>query len=246
MPAFKVASSRWFLICKLAPAVMLSACTTLDQDIVMKDRGAPGGAVRATFRGLKGDPPARLGAGLEIGIEGYKAEGSQHLAAGNTLVLDGTTFTGPQDMRYAMNWSQVHAAYNHRFRIIGRFVEIEPYVGVVGVQAKVQATSAAGVRVNPVDVSRLGLTGGVTPRLRVNDHVALELRYNAMHTGFRLRGVSYEGVVVLRPVDTVALRLGWIGRRHVIEKFMEEGLFPRETAFHVHSSGPFASLQFDF
>jgi opacity protein-like surface antigen len=226
---------------------LLGGCSSY-QNASISDHNAPGGAVRATFRGKQGDSPRRLGAGVEVGYESYRAEGTQSLGAGETLAFRNeamTTFTGPQELAHDARLSQLYMAYNHRFGI-GSHLELEPYVGATRVRVKVVTTPQAGAGVRVIDDTQSGVTVGFTPRWRFNDKVAVELRYNAMRTGRRhasgvTSGSTYEAVVVLSPVDQVALRLGWVDRKHKTGDDLETF-----SSVDIRSRGPMASLQLDF
>jgi hypothetical protein len=227
---------------------LLSGCSSY-QNASIRDHNAPGGAVRATWRGMQGDSPRRLGAGVEVGYEGYRAEGAQSLGAGETLSFNRqgtiTTFIGPQELKHDARLSQLYLAYNHRFGI-GSHLELEPYVGATRVRVKVLTTPQAGAGVRVIDDTQSGVTVGFTPRWRFDDKLAVELRYNLMRTGRRhdsgiTGGSTYEAVAVLSPVDHVALRLGWVDRKH---KTGDD--FETFSSVDIRSRGPMASLQFDF
>ena len=235
------AMRRPLMLVGLAAATMLLGCGNI-KTVPIKDTNAPGGAVRATFRGLRGEPPQRLGAGIEVGYEGYQAKGTQSLAAGESIVLRDATFTGPQDLRHEARLQQLYVAYNHRFGF-GPHLEFEPYVGVTQVWAKVLTTQPSGNRVTAMDERGVGVTAGFTPRWRFNDRVAVELRYNFFDTRLRTTGISYEAMLVLSPADHVALRLGWTGRNHTIAERFIVGF---TSEIDVRTRGPMASLQFDF
>ena len=220
------------------PAVLVG-CST--QTMSINDSSAPGGAVRATIRGAQGDSSRRLGAGVEFGYEAYRAKGTQQLQAGETLQFQGTTYTGPQEMRHDAQLSQIYVAYNHRIGI-GRYVELEPYVGVLHLQTKVRTFgTTAGVGLVSMNEGQSGVTAGLTPRVRFNERLAVELRYNILHTRLRAFGTAYEAVAVLSPAEHVALRLGWGLRTHIVED--RSGV---SSKLSVHSRGPVATLQFDF
>lgn len=226
---------------------MLGGCSSY-QNASINDHNAPGAAVRATFRGMQGDSPRRLGPGVEVGYETYRAEGTQSLRAGETLSFRDpamTTFTGPQELAHDARLSQLYMAYNHRFGI-GSHLELEPYVGATRVRVKVLTTPQGGAGVRVIDDTQSGVTMGLTPRWRFNDKLAVELRYNAIRTGRRhasgvTSGTTYEAVAVLSPANHVALRLGWVDRQHKTGDDLD--LF---SSVNIRSKGPMASLQFDF
>lgn len=234
------AMRRFLMPVGLAAATMLVGCGNI-QNVPIKDTNAPGGAVRATFRGLRGEPPQRLGAGIEVGYEGYRAKGTQSLAAGQSIVLQDATFNGPQDLRHEVRMQQLYVAYNHRFGF-GPHLEIEPYVGVTQVWARVLTTPPSGARVTATDKRGTGVTAGFTPRWRFNDQVAVELRSNFFDRRLSMGGSAYEAMLVLSPADHVALRLGWAERHHTISDFFV-GL---ASEVEISARGPMASLQFDF
>lgn len=230
-----------FVLVGLAAAALLTGCGNI-QNVPLKDNDAPGVAVRATFRGLRGEPPQRLGAGIEVGYEGYQAKGTQSLAAGESIVLRDATFSGPQDLRHEARLQQFYVAYNHRFAF-GPHLELEPYVGVTQVWARVLTTPPSGARVTAVERRGAGVTAGLTPRWRFNDSVAVELRYNFFDRRLSTGGSAYEAMLVLSPTDHVALRIGWTERNHTFsERFVIDFL----SEIEVRTRGPMASLQFDF
>ena len=235
------AARRFSMLAGLAVAPLLVGCGNI-QNVPIKDTNAPGFAVRATFRGLSGEPARRLGPGIEVGYEGYRAKGTQSLAVGESIVLPDATFAGPQDLRHEASLRQFYVAYNHRFGF-GPHLEFEPYVGATQVRAKVYTTPASGNRVTAFDESSVGLTAGFTPRWRFNDQVAVELRYNFFGTRLRTTGISYEAMLVLSPAEHVALRLGWTGRNHTVADTFPIGF---TSEIDVRTRGPMASLQFDF
>lgn len=233
---------RSLVLLALAATTWLVGCGNI-QNVPIKDTNAPGAAVRATFRGLRGEPPKRLGPGIEVGYEAYRAKGAQSLAAGESIVLRDASFTGPLDLRHEARLQQLYVAYNHRFAF-GPHLEFEPYVGVTHVWAKVLTTPPSGSRITAVDERGAGVTAGFTPRWRFNDRVAVEVRYNFFDTRLSTGGSAYEAVLVLSPADHVALRLGWTGRNHTIsENFPLSGV---TSEIDVRTRGPMASLQFDF
>lgn len=235
------AMHRLFMPAGLAAATLLVGCGSI-QNVPIKDTNAPGGAVRATFRGLSGEPARRLGAGIEVGYEGYRAKGTQSLAAGESIVVRDATFTGPQDLRHEASLQQFYVAYNHRFAF-GSHLEFEPYVGVTHLWAKVFTTPVSGNRVTAFDERGAGVTAGFTPRWRFNDRVAVEVRYNFFDRRLGTTGSAYEAVLVLTPAEHVALRLGWTGRNHT---FKERFVVDFSSEIDVRTRGPMASLQFDF
>ncbi len=240
-PLLPAAMRRFFMLVGLGAATLLVGCGSI-QNVPIKDTNAPGVAVRATFRGLSGEPARRLGPGIEVGYEGYRAKGTQSLAAGESIVLLDATFTGPQDLRHEARLQQFYVGYNHRFAF-GPHLEFEPYVGVTQVSAKVLTTPPSGTRVTSFDERGVGVTAGFTPRWRFNDRVAVELRYNFFGTRVRTSGIAYEAMLVLSPAEHVALRLGWTGRNHTIADDFPVGF---TSEIDVRTRGPMASLQFDF
>lgn len=224
----------------VAAAVAASGCAV--QNVPIRDTSSPNFAVRATFRGSSGEPAQRRGPGVEIGIEGFRAKGTQQLAAGESVVLEGVAFVGPQALQHKAKLQQVYVAYNHLIPL-GRHLEIEPYVGLTEAQAKVTTTTASGASVTSVDLHRVGVTGGVTPRWRFNDQLALELRVNFINASPRISGHNFEGALVLRPAQNMALRVGWSDRKHTLA----EAWGPLDLSdVEVRSRGPLATLQFDF
>ncbi|MGY4829762.1 hypothetical protein ACVNIS_14420 [Sphaerotilaceae bacterium SBD11-9] len=227
----------------LAVLAVLAGCGSV-QNAYVKDTNAPAYAVRATLRGGHGEAGGqKYGPGIEFGYEGYRAEGTQSLAAGETIWLPGGMLSGPQMLSHDARVEQFYVAYNHRLRF-GRHFEVEPYVGVTRAQLKFDTTpSASGATLKLLDDRGTGVTAGLTPRWRFNDLVATEFRYNYIETSEFVRGSSYELAVVVNPVPQVGLRLGWSDRRH----FVKSDATPQVgSEVSIRARGPLATLQFDF
>lgn len=222
-----------------ALAFILSGCGGMIQNMSVRDRNAPMGAARATVRL---DSTRRTGPGIEAGFEGYHAKGTQTLDTWETLTFpDGTSVTGPQSVHHDARLSQYHVAYNHRFGI-WRSLELEPFVGIAHVNLKIKSTPAGGTTVTSIEEGHSAVTWGITPRWRVNDWLAGEVRVSALSGRFSVTGLATEAAVVLNPSRNVALRLGWARRTH---EFEDRGVYP-STNITLESYGPLATLQFDF
>lgn len=226
------------LVTVLASVAALAGCGSV-QNVPVRDRESPVGSVRATFHGQSGARPA--GPGVELGYEHYTAKDTQVLGAGETVLLDGGSFVGPDTLRHKAQMQYGFVAYNHRFRFGERF-ELEPFIGAARVQLRMRTTRSSGVTTTTLDDSDTGVIGGVTPRWRFNDWLAIEARLSYLKTSAWASGSTYEAAVVLSPAPQVALRLGYSGRRHDIEPLVPGA----GSEVNIRARGPLATLQFDF
>ncbi|HET7792278.1 MAG TPA: hypothetical protein VFL64_02740 [Rhizobacter sp.] len=226
----------------LAALTVLAGCGSV-QNAYVKDTSSPAYAVRATLRGGDADAGGRKrGPGVEIGYEGYRAEGTQTLNAGESIWLPGGAVFGPQTLSHTARVEQFYVAYNHRLRF-GSSFELEPYVGVTSAKLKFETTPSGSSTAMLLDNRETGVTAGITPRWRFTDLVATEFRYNYIETHEFVRGSSYEVAVVVTPVPQVGLRLGWSDRRH----FVKSDATPQVgSEVSIRARGPLATLQFDF
>lgn len=216
----------------------LAGCGSV-QNVPIRDGESPAGSVRATFHGKTGTRPA--GPGVELGYEHYTAKDTQTLAPGESVVLDGGSFVGPNTLRHKAQMQYGYVAYNHRLRF-GEHFELEPFVGVARVYFKLRTTPGSGTAVTTMNDRHTGVIGGVTPRWRFNDWVAVEGRLSYLNASTWASGSTYEAVVVLSPAPQVALRLGYSDRRHDIEPVVSGAL----SEVNIRARGPVATLQFDF
>jgi hypothetical protein len=224
----------------LAVAALLSACGSV-QNVPVRDRESPAGAVRASWHGGARDAGRASGPGVEIGYEYYTARDTQSLAAGQSVVLEGGSFFGPDTLRHRARLQYGYVAYNHRFRF-GEHFELEPFVGAARVRMRLQTTPGSGGTVTTVDDHRTGVIGGVTPRWRFNPWLGVEARLSYLGASAWASGETYELALVLNPVPQLALRLGVSDRRHDIESVVPGGT----SEVNLRARGPMATLQLDF
>ncbi len=224
----------------IAALAGLTGCGTV-QSVPIKDNDSSSVAVRATLRGKSGDPPRRAGPGVEVGYEGYRARDTQSLAAGQVIVLEGGSILGPETLRHEATLRQGYVAYNHLLRF-GQSFELEPFVGATRVHLRVKTDTTSGTSVPVLDDWRTGVIGGVTPRWRFNDWLAIEARLSYFNASAWAHGQSYEAAVVLSPVPNVSLRLGYSERKHDVDAFVP-GWY---SEVDIRARGPLATLQFDF
>lgn len=222
----------------LALAMTLAGCGSV-QNVPIRDRESPAGSVRATFHGKTDGRPA--GPGIEVGYEHYTAKDAQTLAVGESVVLDNASFVGPQTLQHKAQMQYGYVAYNHRLRF-GEHFELEPFVGVARVHFKLRTTPGSGNTVTSLSDRRTGAIGGVTPRWRFNDWLAVEGRLSYLNASAWASGATYEAAVVFSPAPQVALRLGYSDRRHDIEPVLSGAV----SEVTVRARGPMATLQFDF
>jgi hypothetical protein len=222
----------------MALVAVVAGCGSV-QNVPIRDRESAAGSVRATFHGTSGTRPS--GPGVEVGYEHYTAKDTQVLGVGESVLLDGGSFFGPDTLRHKAKMQYGYIAYNHRFRF-GDHFELEPFIGAARVQLKLRTTPNSGVTTTTLNDSDTGFIGGVTPRWRFNDRVAVEARLSYLHTSAWASGSTYEAALVLSPLPQVALRLGYSDRRHDIEPLVPGAA----SEVNIRARGPMATLQFGF
>ena len=141
-------------------------------------------------------------------------------------------------MRQRATVEHFHVAYTHLLRYGPNF-ELEPFVGATRMRFRYAAEpSVSGVR--PVlNTSRTGVIGGITPRWRFNEWVAIELRVTGTN-GSGMEGFTTDAGLLLSPIPNLSLRLGYSKREHSVRDDLSL------TLVEVDAKGPTARLQFDF
>lgn len=231
---------RPILLTFAAALLALAGCGSV-QNVPVRDRDSAAPSVRATFHATPPGSTRPSGPGIEVGYERYSAKDTQVLAAGESIVLEGASFFGPDTLRHEARMQYGYVAYNHRFRFGERF-ELEPFVGAARAHFKLHTTRANGTGATGEDDRRVAFLGGVTPRWRFNDWLAVEGRLAYLYTSAWASGETYELALVLSPAPKVSLRLGYSERKHDIETAVPGGI----SEVNVRARGPMATLQFDF
>lgn len=220
--------------------VALAACGAV-QSVPIRDHDSPAPSVRATIHSRSGPSGRSEGPGVEVGYERYKASDTQTLAAGQSLLLEGGSISGPETLQHEARMQYGYVAYNHRLRF-GEHFELEPFVGAARVHLKVQSVVASGGTVLALDSRRTGVIAGVTPRWRFNDWVAVEARLSYLNASAWAQGETYEAALVLSPAPQVSLRLGYSDRKHDVQP----AVLGWYSEVNIRARGPMATLQFDF
>ena len=231
--------------CAALPAALLAAglggCGSW-QNIDLRDSNSPSVAVRATVHPegwSRGDRPT---AGLEVGYERYRANDVRTLGAGESLTIRGQTVTGPDTVGQQAVAQQVHLAYTHRL-YFGPDFELEPFVGVAHFETQVSLSPTSSPLRPGIALRQWGAIGGITPRLRFNPALAVELRVTGMGRDFAYSGIIYDAAAVWTPAPNVALRLGYAKRTY--GGFIDNS-GAGDVKLDVHARGPSFSLVFDY
>lgn len=220
--------------------VLLSGCGAFPDAVRIHDHDSTVGAVRVTVRpeALARNPESLRG--FQIGYERYRAQGTQELLAGQTIQL--TTgkpaVPGPDTLRSEVLVEQTHLAYAHTF-VFGPNIELEPMLGAAHFRfdARVEPTTSPAQQ--SLHFSQTLFYGGITPRWRFNDAVALELRAAGCVSPFSFDGSNIDLGVALRPEKHVALWLGYSWRD-------SGGRDGANSEVRARARGLSAALLFDF
>jgi hypothetical protein len=220
-----------------ALGALLVGCSGL-QGVQVHDHNAASVALRATVRPQAWAHGQRSEGGIEFGYERYRGVGTQALALNTFIDVGSQIVNGPDTLRNELTVQQAHVAYTHRFHF-GRTFELEPLVGVANLNLalKVKPTTAL---LQPSDESSITTVfGGITPRWRFSDKVAIEARFTGV-TGTLLHGNTLDASLLLSPVPNLTLRVGYADRNLY---FTQRNSL---SDVDMQAQGPSVSLSFDF
>ncbi len=229
----------------LLAALLLAGCGGIPQRLTVRDSSSRDAELLVSFRpeawARRSGGPAR---GFEAGWQQYRAEGTQDLAAGETLVVRSTTITGPDVLLQKAKVSTWHFGFTDRF-FFGPAFELDMAVG--GMQLDVDyelrpQSSAMGAQV--FGPSHTLPYGAITPRYRFGPHVALEARLSAAGLTTDAEHRRYDGALVLSPMPQMSLRLGYSQRRTRVRT--EDAAYFSWLDVTVRGRGPMAALRIDF
>lgn len=234
-----IGTVRLALVC--AAAWFLAGCAAFTDTVHVNDHKSAVASVRVTVRPETWARNAESLRGIQVGYERYRAEGTQELRAGQEIRLNpsDTPLPGPDSLRNEVTVAHAYLGYSHTF-LFGRHLEMEPVFGVAHLRfdAKVQPT--VSLLQPSTHYSRAVAYGGLTPRWRFNDLMALELRLTWGGRSLDIATRNADLGLVLRPEKRVGLRLGYSWR----ESGWSTDLLSSEVS--VRARGPSASLLFDF
>ncbi len=221
----------------------LSGCGAW-QTLSVHDDEAHSVAVRAAFRPpawARSDRPGP-GPGFELGFERYRARDARSLGAGESITLGNQTVSGPDVLAQTATVQQVQLVYTHPL-YFGDHFELEPFGGItqVGVRYRAEPTQSA---LRPEQkATRTTVVGGLTPRVRLNEWLAVEARFSFVPLlDSDVYGRTIEVAGVLKPAPQLAFRLGYAQRRMGVDFNANSGW----TQLDVRANGPFATVQLEF
>ena len=222
-------------------SVVLAGCAAFPDAAHVNDQNSSVASVRVTVRPENWARNAESLRGIQVGYERYRAQGTQELKAGEEIRLNpaDTPLPGPDSLRNEVTVAHAYLGYSHTF-LFGRHLEVEPVFGVAHLRfdAKVQPTLSL---LRPsAHYSRAVAYGGLTPRWRFNDLLALELRLTWSGRSLDIATRNADLGLVLRPEKRVGLRLGYSWR----ESGWGTDIVSSEVSVRVR--GPSASLLFGF
>ncbi len=224
-----------------ASQIGLSGCGVW-QSLSVRDDNAPSAALRVALRPQAWARGERAGPGFEAGYERHRADNVRTLAAGESVTVDNQVITGPDALGQRTTVAVSHVVYTHPLRF-GSYFELEPFGGIANVRVRYRAEPGSTPARPELNASRGTVIGGITPRWRFNEWLALEARFAFIPLADAdVYGRTLEAAAVLAPAPQVALRVGYAQRR-----FGAEFDAPTNwTQLDIRSRGPFATLQFEF
>jgi hypothetical protein len=241
---FQRGRQRW--LATLVPAALLASLSGCGvwQTLAVRDDEAASVAVRAALRPAAWARSDRTGPGpgFEIGFERYRAKDGRALGAGESITLGNQTVNGPDTLAQTATVQQAQLVYTHPL-YFGDHFELEPFGGLAHVGVRYRAEpNQSSVRLEQ-KATRTTVVGGITPRVRLNEWLAVEARFSFIPLlDSDLYGRTIEVAGVLKPVPQLALRLGYAQRRMGVD-FKDNSAW---TQLDVRANGPFATVQLDF
>lgn len=233
------ATVRPALVC--AAASLLAGCGAFPDAVHVNDRNSSVASVRVTVRPETWARNAESLRGVQVGYERYRAEGTQELRAGQEVRLNpgDAPLPGPDSLRNEVTVAHAYLGYSHTF-LFGRHLEMEPVFGVAHLRFDAKVKPTVSLLQPSTHYSRAVAYGGLTPRWRFNDLMALELRMTWSGRSLDIATRNADLGLVLRPEKHVGLRLGYSWR----ESGWGTDYLSSEVS--VRARGPSASLLFDF
>lgn len=227
-----------------ALVAMLAGCGANPQRLTLRDSSSRDADVIVTVRPAswaRRGGPAR---GFEAGWQQYRAEGTQDLATGESLIVGSTTLTGPDVLLQQAKVVTWHFGFTDRF-YFGPAFELDLGVGGMKADMDYELRPQSGV-VGPQPFGRSYTLpyGAITPRYRFGPFFALEARLVAAGLTDDAEHRRYDGALVLSPVPQVSLRLGYSHRRTRIVVYSDPIFSSVDVT--VRGRGPSASLRIDF
>jgi hypothetical protein len=222
----------------------LSGCGVW-QTLSVHDDEAASVSVRAALRPsswARSDRPGP-GPGFELGFERYRARDARSLGAGESLTLGNQTVLGPDVLAQSVTVQQVQLVYTHPF-YIGDHFELEPFGGITQVGVRYRAEPTQSTLRPEQRATRTTVVGGITPRVRLNEWLAVEARFSFIPLiDSDVYGRTIEVAGVLKPVPQLAFRLGYAQRRMGVDFNANNSGW---TQLDVRANGPFATVQLEF
>lgn len=224
---------------------MLAGCGINPQRLTLRDSSSRDADAIVTVRpaawsrGSGG--PAR---GFEAGYQQFRAEGTQDVLPGETVVVSGTGIAGPDVLQQQAKVVTWHFGFTDRF-YFGPAFEFDIGVGGMKTEMSYELVPRSGVVGRQPFAREYTLPyGAVTPRWRFGPHVAIESRLVAAGLTDDAELRRYDAAVVLSPAPQVSLRLGWSHRRTRLVVSSDPVFSSLDVT--VRSQGPQASLRIDF
>jgi hypothetical protein len=239
---------RTRLACAAGIAVLVAAlagCGTNPQRLTLRDSNSRDADLLVTVRpeawSRRGGGPSR---GFEAGFQQYRAEGTQDLAAGESLSVRGSTIAGPDTLLQKAKVVTWHFGFTDRF-YFGPAFEFDLGVGGMKADMDYELRPQSGVvGVQPFGRSYTLPYGAITPRYRFGPHFALEARLLAAGLTDDAEHRRFDGAIVLSPVPQLSLRLGYSHRRTRIIVYSDPVFSSVDVT--ARGRGPTASLRIDF
>lgn len=233
------------LACGALALLVLGGCGAYSTTrIEAQDRPIVLPSLRASFNFGKGaDAPSQPHDGHSIEVEGFSARGhdNQSLAAGQLpIVLDGTSFTPPDQLRHDFRFTYADVSWRWRKFFGGGAVGLQVLAGAAYAGVRLQSTSPT-LQASQGFYNR-GAQGGVGLVWRNPTGTAIEARLTEF---FGLesnvdRASRYDAFVSQAVSNNVTLRLGYAGWE------VKGQDYSSNSAYRLRFSGPALGLQVDF
>jgi hypothetical protein len=211
-------------------AAALSGCVVINgKEISISDHEAvvPATRLSVDIARARVDAPSipHRGHGIEAGLSGTSGSDTQTLATGDpTLVLNGTTFAAPAELRHEFDWAFGEFAYRFRHFFRGGTFGIETLAGVA--RGRMNLTTSSATQRARTSIDEYGPAGSFGIVWKFRPTTSLQSRYAAFI------GSDTESDMAVQRLDLyvaqaigrhAALRAGWSNWRVDISRFIFNG-----------------------
>jgi len=248
-----IQSMRVLLIASAPIWATLSGCTRTDLKVNDGSAVLVSGTVVTRLDSLKFGSKISSQGGIELSYEHQSGSGTQGLYPSQYITYDqrnsnslhsssgldpNLTLTGPQSVEATARVDHGHVAYNHLFNFSSLF-ELEPSIGLSYDKADITVLGLTDRKEIKQSPHALGLTIGIIPRWKFNEHFSVDARVRFGASGDGDYTMLLNPALVYNISHTIFLSAGYADRRQYIKT-------ENASDNYFHFSGPSAALRIEF